>query len=93
MADTAFELRKQAAQLLDEAARLDAQPKDDFSVGAVITWEKQFPGSLRWYQYIALKTPRGWYVTGANTSRQSWDDIVRMIGDAQVWFVSEWTEA
>lgn len=88
------DLMRQAAALLAEADRIKNQPEDDFSIGAVITWEKQFRPGDRIYQYVALKTSRGWYVTGYNAGmRITWKELLPLIDGNPVWYASEWTEA
>lgn len=94
-------LRNQALRLLDEAARLDALPKDDFEHGDVIMWQRRFGTKApSWanniaYTYVAVKIGVSWYMTGANRNlRHTWDDLVRdHLSYAEgIWYVTEWTE-
>lgn len=64
---------------------------DDYEVGCVLTFGKQFrPGGLV-YSYAALKTPVGWYVTGKNTTGWGWATLVEFMteGVDEVLMVTE----
>jgi hypothetical protein len=47
--------RERAAKVLERFGR-----DEDYAVGTVITFEKQFTPNGKWYYYAAIKTPYDW---------------------------------
>jgi hypothetical protein len=59
-----------------------AYGKDNFPVGAVIRFRKQFKPDGKLYAYAAIKCEDGWYTSGPRTPKgYSWDELV-------AWLVS-----
>lgn len=78
-------LREQAANLLAEAERLENLPVDNFELGAVVTWTRQFDLCGPTYTYAAVKFAAGyggtterWALTGRTARFLSWDQLYDM---------------
>jgi hypothetical protein len=75
-------LRSQQARLDARIAELEARYEqygpDEFDVGAVLVWDKQFRNGGITYSYAAIKTVRGWYITGATAggTALTWEQLV-----------------
>jgi hypothetical protein len=75
-------LRSQQARLDARIAELEARYEqygpDEFDVGAVLVWDKQFRNGGTTYSYAAIKTVRGWYITGATAggTALTWEQLV-----------------
>jgi hypothetical protein len=82
--------------LLDELARIDEMPQDDFEVGDVLMFERRFTPRGLPYTYAAIKGPDLWYFTGSRNKRgYTWEEVLRVLESDQVdkvWWASEWTE-
>jgi hypothetical protein len=48
----------------------------DFDFGTIITWQRQFDGVRTVYTYAAIKTSRGWYLSGSETKPLTWSHLV-----------------
>lgn len=46
----------------------------------------------RVYTYVAVKTPRGWFITGTNSTSMSFEALVEnhLISADEVWVCKEW---
>lgn len=97
---TADELRRQAATLLDEAARLDSLPQDDYPDLSIIMWTRpcRVGRNTRTYHYVALKVSDSWYITGkqlaSDRSAPTWDTLVRehLAHATHLWYVTAMEE-
>lgn len=93
---TTASLDRRIAQLAVELARLELQPPDDFAVGDVVTFLKAFDGRSKQYHYAAIKSPKGWHLTGRLdpvTWNELWDFIhTQESTPPPVYYVSEVTE-
>jgi hypothetical protein len=77
-------LRARVAELDAAADRFGEEPP----VGTVITFEKQFPNSIKTYSYAAIRTGpervagAGWFLTGRDASQpRTWAWLTDFIGD------------
>jgi len=63
-------------------ARVAQYGVDEFEVGNVLVFDKQFNGGDKTYTYAVLKTPTGWYLTGrAGHVSMSWDELIDYVLD------------
>lgn len=77
---SAKDLRTQAKKMLEEAALLESRPIDDFEVGAVLVFDKQFGLNEPTYTYTAIKTNRSvtpWLISGTKySSYTNWNETL-----------------
>lgn len=87
---------KRTAELL---AKKEALAKfgseEDFDEDDAILFKRQFNINGPVYTYVAVKTPVGWYITGANAHRLSFDELAEeyLMHSVEVWHCTEWTQA
>jgi hypothetical protein len=92
----AFELAREAEKqaLLEKFGR-----DEDYPVESVIAWQRTFGRTTNIYDYVAIKTRAGWFVTGracASGISKPWTWIVEnqlqhaVAEDREVWIVANW---
>lgn len=68
------------------AARFGSEP----AVGSVLTFRKHYGN--RSYDYAALRTDAGWFLTGRETEPKTWEELRAFIGENNTFQVAtEWT--
>lgn len=80
-----MEQRKFEAELARKEALIEAYGQDVYEDGAVLIFEKGFPGSRTNYTYVALKANGSWWLTGATHGGEhgrTWMELI-------VWLVSD----
>lgn len=97
------ELRARAERLAREQDEVNQRLRfierigdDTYEDGAVISFDKTHDSNGFTYTYIALKTPAGWYVTGAGAGgvAHPWERIVEFMQNRStvehVWLVTDY---
>ena len=85
--DTAVDVAKKRLARLEQNLRIvTALPAtDEFEVGAVLTFDKQFRNQdgteSKVYNYTAIKHVEGWSVTGRNNRIMTWETFVEWLCD------------
>jgi hypothetical protein len=93
-------LREQIEEIKARLVALDSFGQDDWPIGTVLTFDKQYGGRPTGtkYRFAAIKTGfTSWYVTGRNSGPMTWESLTSLILDREneipsVWWTSEWTE-
>lgn len=70
-------------------AIIESLGEDDFADGAVLLFTKTFPERDARYQrvdpvqyhYAAIKSPKGWHITGRESGTFSWEDLVEFVSE------------
>jgi len=63
-------------------ARVAQYGVDEYEVGNVLVYDKQFNGGDKTYTYAVLKTPTGWYLTGRSGHvSMGWDELIDYVLD------------
>lgn len=90
-----------ALKTLTEAMATFERFGDEPGVGEVIRFTKRFTSGGKLYLYAALRTERGWYVTGRTPGMTAvverngsvtWENLIEFIGDGKAWISATWTE-
>lgn len=87
-------LREQIAYFEKQLKILESRPEDNFEIDATLLFTKRFPRTPdQVYTYTAIKTPRGWYLTGLSQFAMAWEALWdRFLHDAEeIWEASEFT--
>lgn len=83
-------LEAQLAQIQRELERRAAMPADDYDVGTVLVFDKNFGGKTT-YNYAAIKAGNDrWYLTGRNQEGMRWERLLEFITDKETAPVSVW---
>lgn len=82
-------LRAKIAADKAKLSRIEALGEDDFADGAVLLFTKTFePDDPRYrrteptpYAYAAIKSPKGWHLTGRETQPYDWASLVEFMSE------------
>ncbi len=67
-------LEAEIARLQQELHTLNTLPKEPH-LGAVILFSKSFGGRIA-YDYAALRTTKGWFLTGKDSAAKTWEQLL-----------------
>lgn len=77
-------LNEQLAETLREIEKLNALP-DEPTVGSVVKFTKRYSKFGPRYNYAAIRTSAGWFLTGTGRANaQTWSEILTVAGDVEV---------
>lgn len=75
-------LNRQIEEALREERELQSKLREP-EAGSMVLIEAVFPGtSGRTYQYVAMNTDTGWYVTGQK-GKMTWDGVLNLVRHAR----------
>jgi hypothetical protein len=92
------QLNSAERRVMELLAKKEAMAKfgsdEDYGLDDAILFKRSFHGGYKTYTYVAVKTKVGWFITGMNPSRISFEKLVEdyLLHAGEVWSCTEWQE-